>query len=191
MLSAGLAVSVSTVGFAGERSRGTTGDAMTGGSAYALVPTVQEIAPGVVKQSVGSLELTARATNAVYAKEVIEAYGSLEQFAFESGVIGVRGGKRSGVTVFANNAQGFFAEYMDPKAPIQPAAKTAEEYKRTMAWTESVYGGEKAVAFANGAVFNDGSLSSEPEWSRHQSTVPGAQSGTSTLFADGAVFEGH
>jgi len=191
MLSAGLAFSVTGVVFAGERSRGTTGDAMTGGTADALAPTVAEVAPGVVKMSLGSLELQARANNAVYASEVIQEYGSLDRFAFEAGVMGVQGGKRSGVTVFANNAQGFFSDLMDPNAPIKPAVTTAEEYKSQRSWTESVYGGQTVTMFVDGAVFNDGSLSAEPEWARHQATMASAQSGNGNIFADGATFDGH
>lgn len=191
MLSAGLAFSVTGVAFAGARSRGTTGDAMTGGTTDMLAPTVQEVAPGVVRMSLGSIELTSRANNAVYASEVIEAYGSLERFAFDASVIGGKAGRRNGATFFANNAQGFFADLMDPNAPIKPAAKTVEEYKQQMSWTEMVYGGQTVAAFANGAVFNDGSLSGEPEWKRHEAKMPGAQNGTSTIFADGAVFDGH
>lgn len=189
MLNAGLAFLVTGVAFAGERSRGTTGDSMTGGTADALTPTVQEIAPGVVKKSLGGLTLTARADNSVLTSEVIQEYGSLARYAFDGAVIGVQGGKRNGETAFANNAQGFFLDLMSPSAPIKPAVTTAEEYKSQMSWTETVYGSQTVIAFANGAVFNDGA-SETPEWALHEAKVQSAADGNGgVVFADGATFE--
>lgn len=163
---------------------------MAGGTADALAPVVHEIAPGVVKMSLGGVESMARADNAVYRSEVIAEFGSVERYLFDAAVAGVKAGKSNGITAFANNAQGFFADLMDPNAPIKPAVTTAEEYKqRQSGWMEAVYGGEIVTMFADGAVFNDGSLSSEPEWARHRG--PSAPNGSSSIFADGAVFEGH
>jgi hypothetical protein len=186
---AGLAFSVAGAAFAGERSRGSNGDSVTGATTDAVAPVTQEIAPGVVQMSVGGLELTARADGSVLLSEVVAEYGSVERYMFDAAVINSMGSRDgNGGMVFANGAVGLYADVLGPNSPVQPLITTAEEYKSVMGWTEMVVGADTVVMFVNGAVFNDGSLSSEPAWARHLSSVPNVPMGSDAVFADGAVF---
>lgn len=185
---AGLAFSVAGVAFAGERSRGTSGDSVTGGTADAVAPVIQEIAPGVARMSVGGIELTAVADGAVRLSDVVAEHGSLQRFLFNSAVINsamINGGNGA---MFANGAVGMYADLLGPNPPVSPIITTAEQYKSVQGWTEMVVGTSTIIMFQDGAVFNDGSLSSEPAWSRHASVVPSAVFGTGAIFADGATF---
>lgn len=189
MLGAGLAFSFVGAAFAGERSRGTSGDAVAGGVAAAVAPDFREIAPGVGKMSSGGFELTVRADGSVLLSEVVEEYGSLERFKFEMAVgPTAMTSTASGARMYANGAVGFFRDLLGSNPPVSPVITTAEEYKSVMGWTEMAVGSELVVLFANGAIFNDGSLASEPEWSRHARTVASSYNGSDPVFADGAVF---
>jgi hypothetical protein len=191
MFGAGLACSFVGAAFAGERSRGTSGAVVvTGDTGTVTAPVIHEIAPGVAKISSGGFERTVRADGSIQLSESIQEYGTLDRYNFEMGVLNsAMATTRDGSRMYANGAVGFFKDLLGSNPPALPEVVTAEEFKSVMAWTEMMVESKSVVVFANGAVFNDGSLSAEPEWSRHAQSVPSSSDGSSAVYADGTVFK--
>lgn len=183
----GVAFSIVGVAFAGERSRGTSGDAVSVGTAEAVAPVFQEVAPGVAKMSVGGLEVTASADGVVDLKDVLAQYGTIEKFQFVHEVSSSPMTKAAdGAAIFANGAVGTIKEFLGSDSTFVQEITTAAEYKEQMMWTELGSGPEAVLAFADGAVYMDQNASPSLA-TLHAQTVPYTTSGDDKVFVDGAV----
>lgn len=169
---------------ASQRSRGDEPAAK--GSERAARPAWTQIAPGVATVTTPSGDsLTVRADGGIVLDDVIAEYGSTERYLGEIAMQSVPSAESAdGARIYANGAIGWARDLVGSSGP-QPPLRTIEEHQKDVPWMETGSEGGRMVIFADGAVMVG--HGEEYRRSAARSSVPSAQNGADTVWADGAI----
>lgn len=151
VLFGGVIFVVATGAFAGQRTRGGQ-SVRDGGTGSVAAPEFQEIAPGVAQRTVNGVTTTADSRNLIGLEDVIEAYGSIEQYKASVTTANMDGMPDGDRIVFESGIVGYAEGYADPAdLPADPAVLQAAH--------QSKVGGSPIVdsnGNTAGVMFSDG-----------------------------------